>query len=125
MADYPFLLQLQVILTANAQGTMTFIVPQQETLEIKQIRIFSTGIFIINDIRDSFGRHYTNANLTVGVDSRTLQSGGSGNIGMQDWPIPLIIEKGTTLYIDVKDTSAGGNTISLLLPAIRHTEGQT
>lgn len=121
MAEIPFLMLLDVTLTANGTGTGTYTVPQNESLELKQWGFSSTGAFEITDIRDSAGRHYTNASATSAIPSAVLPSGANNNNSIKDFPIPLEMKGGIIFYVDFKDTSAAGNRVRLVISGTKIT----
>lgn len=121
MATRPFFLQLTKVLTANASGTPSFLAPPDETYTFNQIRLISTGAFDITDIKDSAGKHYTNASVSEPIKSTHFQSGASPNIGFQELAADLVLKGNLALYFDLKDTSGAGNTIIIVLNGMVET----
>lgn len=122
MADAPYFITDTVVLGAGATGTWGFDVPVNESYDLYDFRFVSTGIFDVRDIRDSAGVHYTNASSTDPLTSTSLQNGASPNIAFQSFPATLHLVGGTSLRVDLFDTSGAGNTVRITFLAIRHTE---
>lgn len=120
MADYPYFLELQAVLTANGTATVSQPIPTGESWDIMGLRQQSTGAFVITDIRDSRGVHYTNASASTPIPNDYFQDTASPNLQQSEFPIKLSIPPAIIFYIDLKDTSGGGNTVNLILPVIRH-----
>lgn len=112
---YPFLLQLRLVLTANAQGSLFYTVPNTESLNIKAIIQSSTGVWQILDVRDTTGRHYTNAGSSNPIPSAVIASGSNNNNSIKDLGAPIELAGGVGLIIDAQDTSGAGNTINVTL----------
>jgi hypothetical protein len=110
---YPFLLQLQLVLTSNASGSLQYTVPNTEAITIKGLIHKSTAGFNITDIRDTSGRHYTNAGSSTPIPNTVIASGANNNNAIKDLGGDIILPGGTGLTIDVTDTSGAGNTIQL------------
>jgi hypothetical protein len=123
MAEFPYLLYLEQVLTAGGVGTPSYTVPANEKLEISQLFVASTGTFEITDLRDSAGKHYTNASLSTGIQSGLLARAANNYNVFIDFPVPIILEGALIIYVDLFDTSGAGNTIGLLLPGKRITPG--
>lgn len=121
MALIPFTLILQAVLTNGGTATVSYPVPPGETLLIKDMVFASTGAFNIYGIRDSSGRNYTNASLSVEIPSTVLASGANNNNHIPPFDIPLIVEGSTTIYFDLEDTSGAGNTVDLVFTCHRNT----
>ncbi len=121
MADAPYFITDTQVLAAAGTATWNFSVPVNESYDLYGLRFTSTGIFDIRDIRDSAGTHYTNASSTDPIPSAQLQNGASPNIGFQDFPATLHLAGGTSLQVDLFDTSGAGNTVRLTFLAVRHT----
>lgn len=121
MATFPFFLQFQYVLTANGTGTVQYPVPPNEKLELSELRFVSTGAFSVTDIRDSTGKHFTNASSAVPILSTLLQNAQNGYISAKDFDVPLEVGGNVTFYMDLKDTSGAGNTVNLLLTGVKTT----
>lgn len=121
MGLYPYLLVLEATLAANGTGTLSYPVPQNEQLELHQIFQQSTGAFGITSIHDSGGTNFTNASSTIEIDDDFIDDVDEANIAVRDFIVPLVVNGGTILYIDVEDTSGAGNTVSILLNGVRKT----
>lgn len=119
MPTVPYFLQLSITLGGNGTGTITYTVPRNETLSLRQIRYNSTSTFNITDIRDSTGRNYTNASSSNAIPSAVIQDGGSNTIGIQEMQPDLVIEGAGTFYIDLADTSGANNTVQVTLVGTR------
>lgn len=119
MPSIPYMAILQVVLGANSTGTMTYQIPVNEALHIKQLEVQSTGTFIIYDIRNSQGYHFTNASQAIGILNTFIQPGNNANAAFNQFMNELLVDKGSSIYFDVKDTSGAGNTVNLLLNCIR------
>lgn len=122
MATFPYYLIMQVALAASGSGTLQYPVPPNETLSLSELRFIATGAFSITDIRDSTGRHYTNASPSIPILSTLVQNSANGNISAKDFDVPLDIPGNVTLYVDVKDTSAAINTVNMLFTGVRTTQ---
>lgn len=121
MAEFPYFLILNSVLAGNGSGTMSYTLPQNESIELTELRFIATGAFNITDIRDSSGNHLTNASAANPILSTMIQNAASPNIAVAQLPTPLIISQGKTFYVDVLDTSAAGNTVRLLFVGKRIT----
>ena len=119
MASVPYFLQLNAVLGAAGTGTLSFTVPKNEGLQLRQVRFSSTGAFNVTDIRDSAGQHYTNASSANPIPSTELQNAASANIGIQALDIELNLVGGVTFYVDLVDTSGAGNTVRVLFTGVR------
>ncbi len=111
MATIPYLLQMQVTLAGSGSGTLSFTVPNNEKLSLEEWIFSSTGIFSITGIRVTGGNNISNAGANLAIPSTHLQLVSTNNNGIKKLPIPLLLDGGSTLYIDVLDTSAAGNTV--------------
>lgn len=116
--DIPFYLYMQQVAAANGTITMSYQVPTNQTLKLKEWRWSSTGIFSVYGIRDGAGRFYTNASAALPIPSTLLQLGSSSNIGLASIPLELTLGGGYIIFVDLKDTSAAPNTINLLWTGI-------
>ncbi len=121
MGDAPYFMTDTQVLGAAGTGTWGFDVPVNEAYDLYDIRFTATGAFDVRDIRDSSGVHYTNASSTDPVPSTQFQNGASPNLGFASFPTPLHLAGGTSLRIDLFDTSGAGNTIRITFLAVRHT----
>lgn len=121
MADRPYFLVLEATIAGNGTGTVSYTMPGNERVELHELVYVSTGRFNITDIRDSTGLHYTNASPSVEIPSDVLASGTNSNNALQKLPLPLVIESGVTLYIDLEDASGLSNTITLVFTGVRMT----
>lgn len=113
--ELPFLTRLSVVLTSGATGRMNYAVSANEKLQITKIYQKSTGAFDIYGLSDSAGRAYTNASSGAGLDSNFIQDVDTSFIGFSDFPVPIYLEGGQSLSLDVIDTSAAGNTVEIML----------
>lgn len=111
----PFFFRLQVVLTANNTGQMSYTVSANEKVEIYSILQKATGAYDFQGISDSRGINYTNASPGSALDRDFFQNVGSSNRGLMEFKDPIILEGGTILYFNVIDTSAAGNTVELML----------
>jgi len=111
----PFLIPLSVLLTANGVGNLSFSVPQNWILHIRQWWFTSTGIFRINQLQDSTGVNYTNATQSIPIPSTFLQNPGNAFIAHNSFLSPIDLDGGKSIIIQVQDTSVAGNTVSALL----------
>lgn len=121
MAQYPYLVNLSVVVGANEQATLTHSLSNTEELTIVGIRQQSTGAFSITNIRNSDGMAYTNANFNNPIEGGFISDAANQFNGLQEFPIPLVVGKGMTLFFDLLDTSGSGNTIRIVLACIRNT----
>lgn len=111
----PYAIPLNAVLAGNGSISLIYSVPQDWKLYIKEWFWTSTGVFRINDIRDSRGVHFTNASQSVPILSTFLRNPGNSNIALDDFMLPITIDGGNTIYIDITDTSAGANTVNAVL----------
>ena len=120
-SEFPYILTLQAVLTASATATLSYPMPNNETLELNSIRFVSTGGFSITDIRDSSGKHYTNASPAAPILSTALQDARNNFDSLERFEVPIVQDGGKTFYIDIIDTSGAGNTVRLFLTGKRST----
>jgi hypothetical protein len=118
MPDNPYFCILETTLAGNASGTLSYQVPANMELTIRGWRQVSTGAFNLTGVRDSQGLYYTNASASVEIPSSYIADLADGNNGLKDFPMSLVIEGGTIIYIDVEDTSGAGNTVTIVLDGI-------
>jgi hypothetical protein len=119
MATIPYLLQMQVVLAGNGAGSLSFTVPNNEKLTLEDWIFSSTGVFSITGIRITGGNNISNAGANLAIPSSHLQLTGTNNNGIKKFPIPLVLEGGSTLYIDLVDTSGAGNTVKTTITGTR------
>lgn len=110
----PFELFLTATLAASGQGTMTYPVPQGQSIEIDEFTFSSTGAFKVVGIRNAGGTNFTNASPTNGIPSTMLGNSANNFNVIRDFKPNLVISGGDVLYIDVLDTSAAPNTVNFL-----------
>ena len=115
MTVTPYLLRMAVTAAADTKATASYTVPRNEKLHIRGLIQMSTGAFGIADIRTTEGHHMTNASEAEYIHDNFIQAADSDTYGLRDWPIPLDVTGGMTLYIDVKDLSSDTNTIVFML----------
>lgn len=113
MAEIPYILQLQKVLTSNGSGTMTHTVPNNESLELNKWVVLSTGGFNVTGIRLTGGNNLTNASENTPIKSGAIANGANGYNGIQHFPLPIVLKGGQTIEIDLKDTSGSANTVDL------------
>lgn len=111
----PFLIRLQVTLSASSTGRMQYAVSNDETVEIDAWFQKSTGAFDVYGVSDSRGNLYSNAAAGSALDSDFIQDVASANISNAQWIDPIILPGGTTFNIDVIDTSGAANTVEFML----------
>ena len=121
MTTFPYIVLLRSTLAALGTGRASYTVPANETLDLSQLFVASTGIFSITDILDSAGQHYTNASPATPIPSTLLSAAGNNYNVFKDFPYEIHIEGAKILYIDIVDTSNAPNVVSLLLPGKRAT----
>lgn len=119
MADLPFLLVLEGTLASGGVGTLQYSVPPSEDLEVHGVVHTSTGTFNITGMRTSDGVSYTNASQSVEIPSTAIPSVANGYNAIWALATPLLVEGSNSLYIDLEDSSAGSNTVTLILNCIR------
>lgn len=124
MADFPFLIVLQSVLLANGTGTMSYTVPNGESLEISSLVFQSTGTFAVTDIRNSASLHYTNASASIPIPSAVLPSSANNFNSIGEFISNIKLGGGDIIYFDVKDTSGAGNTVNIVLSAVRSNSAQ-
>jgi len=113
--DIPYELFLQSVLTAGGTGTMTYQVPQGQTLELDEFVFNSTGAFSVTGIRNAGGINFTNATPSNAIPSTMLGNSANNFNVIRDFKPNLVIAGGDTLYVDVIDTSAAPNTVRLVV----------
>lgn len=113
--DIPYELFLSAALTAGGTGTLTYQVPQGQTLELDEFVFSSTGTFSLVGLRNAGGINFTNATPSNGIPSTMLASAANQFNIIKDFKPNLIIQGGDTLYVDLIDTSAAPNTVRLLI----------
>jgi len=116
---YTFDLVLDVTVVADGTGTLTYTVSQDEEFELVEMFHAATGVFQINDIRDSVGFHYTNASANNPIPSTLIAQGANEYNHLGKFPVPIKVSGGSTIYFDVEDTSSSGNVIRLIIPCRR------
>jgi len=114
MASHPFMMIMQVVCAGSGTATLSYNVAKQEVLKLHKFLVSATGIFNIVDIRDSQGRHYTNASGSAPIPDTIIGKPVDAFNNLGELPIPLVLEGGTTLYVDVVDTSTATNTIKFI-----------
>lgn len=119
MAKIPYLLEMQTVLAANGTGTLTYTVPNNESLELHAFIISSTGTFNVTGIRVTGGNNITNAGSNLPIPDVHFKKTGNDFNGLHKFIIPLMLLGGGTLYIDVVDTSGAGNTIRTTFNCVR------
>lgn len=119
MADLPFLLVLETTLASGGVGTLQYSVPPSEDLEVHGVVHTSTGTFNITGIRTSDGVSYTNASQSQEIPSTALPSVANGYNALWSLAAPLVIVGSNSLYIDLEDSSAGSNTVTVVLNCVR------
>jgi hypothetical protein len=112
--NVPYLLFLSASLSAGGQGTMTYQVPPNQSIEIDEFTFISTGTFKVVGIRNGGGIQFTNATPTNGILSTQLANGANNFNVIKDFKPNLIVQGGDSLYIDVLDTSTLANVVSFL-----------
>jgi len=122
MPQIPFLVILEAELAASGVATLMYQISNQENLDIVGWRQQSTGVFDVRAIRTSDGQHYTQASATVGIPSEFIPDVADGYNGIDQFPIPLHVGNGQTIYIEIADTSVAPNTVTLVL-VCRRTVG--
>lgn len=115
----PFLVRLQVVLTALSVGQVSYPVNANEQVEITDMWQKSTGAFDITGISDSTGKNYSNASSGGGLDSDFIQDVATSNRAMHELPVSLLLPGSVTLTINVVDTSNAGNTVEIMLSGKR------
>lgn len=110
----PYELFLSSVLTALGTGTLTYQVPPNQTIEIDEFVFIATGTFNVVGIRNGGGMQFTNATPSNGIPSTMIANGLNQFNIIKDFKPNLIVLGGDSLYIDVIDTSAAGNTVRFL-----------
>lgn len=119
MPDITFLIRMQVILLANAEGALEYFVNDGEQLEIYSIYQKSTGAFDIIDFKTGGSTQQSNASAGDPLDNEFIQDVQSPNIAFSQFVQPIIVRGGTKVSLRVKDTSGAGNTVEMMLQARR------
>ena len=120
--EFPYILVLEATLAGNGTGTVMYTLPQNEKMELSQLRFASTSTFNITDIRDSSGNHMTNASPAVEIPSSVIQPGNQAFRSLGDFIVPFVIDQGKTFYVDLEDSSGSSNTITLVFAGKRITQ---
>jgi hypothetical protein len=102
-------------LLASGQDTLQYTPGPSETFYIKRWLFVSTGAFDVIDVRNSEQYKYTQCSVTNPIPSTLLQDARNAFRSDDEFDPPLKIEPSQTFSIDVKDTSAVGNTVRFLL----------
>lgn len=123
MPAYPYILELNSVVGSNSSATLTYPMPNNETLQLMDIGFVATGAFSITDIRDSTGKHYTNASPSNPILSTQIQDTRNAFLSLKQFVIPIVLDGGKTFYVDVLDTSGAQNTIRLIFNGTRETNG--
>lgn len=119
MALIPYILQLQATLTANGTGTLTYTVPNNEELDLREWQWSSTGTFGITGMRTTGGNNLTNASNNVYIPNTHLPMAVAETNNLGKFHEPLVIKGGSTLQVDLLDISGGGNTVKASFNGIR------
>lgn len=115
MSEYPFH-QLQTItLAGNGTGTILTTVSQNESFEIEEIMVVSTGAFSITGIRDTSNIQYSNAASGLTIPSTLMVDAATDFSNTLKFNPGLLIEKGRQLAIDLVDTSGSSNTVKFIM----------
>jgi len=117
--DFPFFVVLEVDLSGNGTGSVSYSVTTQEELEIVELYQQSTGTFNVTDIRGSDGQHYSNASSVVPIPGAFFADVGDGYNPKPELPIPIRLSGGGVIYIDLLDTSGVANKVTILLRCVR------
>lgn len=120
MADFPYLIRLQAVLSAGGRATLSFQASNDESYKIFGWRQKSTGNFDVEVIRDSRGVQYSNAAAGSPLDGEFIQDVQNAFISIADFPQPIDIPAASQILIDVIDTSAAPNTVEITLISTRH-----
>lgn len=121
MADYPFIIPLNLVVAANSTGTATFTISSSETMKIN--RILATGQVAglnIQNIRDGGGRGYMPSGASGNIPS--LMLGGPSQANMNnplEFIVPLELPSQGSLLIDVQNTTGGSLTINLAVIGVK------
>lgn len=117
--DFPFLVVLEVDLTINGTGSVSYSVTTQEELEIMEVFVQSTGVFDVTDIRTSDGQHYTNASSVTPIPGAFFPDVDNDYNAKPALPVPIHLSGGGVVYFDLLDTSGALNTVTMLLKCVR------
>lgn len=115
----PYLLAISATLNANGTGTLQYTVPPNEKLMVDELYFVSTGAFSITDIRVSGGHVITNAGANNPIPSTMLGLSSNENNTLQKLKLPITLNGGQVLYIDLLDTSGAGNTVRFVGNSVR------
>lgn len=118
MTTIPYFITMQKTLAGNGTDQLTFNVPQNWRMKLRNIYFLSSNAFDIIGIQDNGGTQYTNAtqNVAINVDYFTFEN-ASGIIAPNNFVSDLVLEGGSAILIGIKDTSGSSNTVRCLITA--------
>lgn len=117
----PFWFTDTITLAANASGSLNLPVSAGEKARFKRAQFIATGVFQINDIRDSSGQRYSNASTNDPIPSTALNDAATDFSGISRFEPPLELEGPLQLLFDILDTSAAPNTVRVIVEAEKET----
>lgn len=123
MAMIPYLIKFTATVAANALHTFNYQTANDEQFELLGIRQLSTAGFDVYGLHTSDGLQYGNLSQSNPIPSEFIGDVANQFNGLIDLPIHLLMKPGTSLYVDVQDTSGSSNVVQLLISAIRRTGG--
>lgn len=115
MADYPYWIPLNVVLSASSGGNLTYTVNPGETVIVRHWLWTSTGAFSIVSMSISNSQFITPATQNNPILSTFLQQIATANLNARDFDTPWVIPETQQLVISLLDTSGAGNTVRALL----------
>lgn len=117
MAELPYHISLRATVAASTAATLQHAVPRNEELVVVELYSVSSGAFSVTSIRDSAGRVYGNLSTSAPLPNAIINSER-----FKAFPTPIRLSGAITLYVDVLDTSAATNTITIVLVCTRITQ---
>ncbi len=116
MATIPYFVELNVtIAAAGGLASPNYPVSERQTLTIKKIVWAASSAWGFYGIRNSGSRQFSNASQAAPLPSTAFQNGGSPNIGLMEFPEPLVVVGSDILYFDIINGAGAANTIQLTL----------
>ena len=111
----PYILTDTVVLTASADGEAVLRVGANERFEGHKLLILSTGNFEVRGIKNDSGLPFTNADSGDPLTQAMFPDDYDAGDAPLELDAPLIVEKNDALTVQLTDTSAGSNTVRIVL----------
>lgn len=119
MTTIPYLVTIPISVSSNQIGNGSFNVPQNWKLELRSMYAQSTGAFDITNITSNDGTQYSNATQSTPLDGSFFDP---TNVNQGDSPslLPTLLELegGSSIQVQIKDTSGSTNTVKVMFSGI-------